>query len=82
MAARIGYVSEKSMENWEIEEHHGQTGIKISHGQKLSEKEAKKIAVKLAKNLSRKKFMREAIVVVVTAFLAGLASFIVAKFTH
>lgn len=79
MAAQTGYVSEKSMEKWEIEEHHGQTGIKINHGSGLSNKEAKEKAVKMAKNLSRKRFMREAIVIVVTAILAGLASFIVSK---
>ena len=67
------------MDKWEVEEHRGQTGIKIKHGLDLSNKEAKEIAVKLAKNLSRKRFMREFIVIVVTAILAGLASFIVSK---
>ena len=79
MAARTGYVSSKSMDNWEIEEHHGQTEIKINLGKELSNKEAKEIAVKLAKNLNKKRFMREFIKIVVTAILAGLASYIVSK---
>ena len=79
IAARTGYLPEKSMNEWEVEEHHGQTGIKINHASGLSDKEVKEFAVKLARNLSRKKFRREAIVIVVTAILAGLASFIVSK---
>ena len=76
---RTGIGLPKEKKEWEIEEHHGQTEIKINRGKELTEKEAKEIAVKLAKNFSKKKFMREFIVIVVTAILAGLASFIVSK---
>lgn len=78
-AARTGYVSKKKMNKWEVDEHHGQTGLQINHARGLSDKEAKELAVKLAKNLNKKRFMREFIVIVVTAILAGLASFIVSK---
>ncbi len=64
---------------WEVTEHHGQTGVQIQRGRQLSNKEAKEIAVKLAKNLSKKKFIREFVVIVVTAILAGVASYIVSK---
>lgn len=76
---QTGFLAEKDQNEWEIEEHHGPTEVKIKHGQKLTNKEAKEIAVKLAKNLSRKRFMGEFVKIVVTAILAGLASFIVSK---
>ena len=77
--ALTGIALPEGEKDWEIEEYHGQTGVKINRGKELTEKEAKEIAVKLAKKLSKKKFMREFIVIVVTAILAGLASFIVSK---
>ena len=76
---RTGIPIPKEKNEWEIEEHHGQTGIKINHGKELTEKEAKEIAVKLARNLNKKRFMGDFIKIVVTAVLAGLASFIVSK---
>ena len=74
-----GRDSPKEKDKWEIEEHHGHTGIRIKHEEGLSNRKAKEIAVKLAKNLNKKRFMSEFIKIVVTAVLAGLASFIVSK---
>ena len=76
---RSGIPLQEKKNEWEIEEHHGQTGVKINYGKKLSEKEAKEIAVKLAKNLNKEGFMGKLKWVVVTAILAGLVSFIVSK---
>ena len=73
----IGLPKEKK--EWEIEEHHGQTEIKINLGKGLSNKEAEEIAVKLAKNLNKERFMGKLKWVVVTAILAGLVSFIFSK---
>ena len=76
---QTGRTVSTDMDEWEVEERHGQTGVTIKRGQKLTSKEAKEIAVKLAKNLNKKRFMSEFIKIVVTAVLAGLASFIVSK---
>ena len=72
MAVRTGYVSSKSMDNWEIEEHHGQTEIKINIGKELSNKEAKEIAVKLAKSLNKKRFMGKIKWIVVPVLLGAV----------
>ena len=76
---RSGILLEEKKNEWEIEEHHGQTGVTIRHGQKLTNKEAKEIAVKRAKNLNKERFMGKLKWVVVTAILAGLVSFISSK---
>ena len=55
--AITGIPIDKEKNEWEIEEHHGQTGVKINHGRDLSNREAKEIAVKLAKNLNKEQFM-------------------------
>ena len=77
-------LSELYMDKWEIEEHHGQTGIIINHGQGLLNKEAKEIAVKLATNLNKKRFMDKFKWIVVPALLGallgGLATFIVSNY--
>ena len=52
---QTGRTLSKDLDEWEVEERHGQTGVTIKHRQKLTEKEAKEIAVKSAKNLSKKK---------------------------
>lgn len=70
---------QKELKEWKVEECHGQIGIKIQHGTKLSNKEAKELAVKLARNLNRTKFMDTLIWVIVAALLAGLVSFILSK---
>ncbi|MDE0085659.1 MAG: hypothetical protein OXU23_08125 [Candidatus Poribacteria bacterium] len=72
-------VPKNGANKWEVEEIHGQTGIKIEHGTELSNKEAKELAVKLAKNLNKTKFMHTLNWVVVAALLAGLVSFILSK---
>ena len=65
-------LSELYMDKWEIEEHHGQTGIIINHGQGLLNKEAKEIAVKLAKSLNKKRFMGKIKWIVVPVLLGAV----------
>lgn len=60
------------LNEWEIEERHGQTGVTIRHGQKLSNKEAKEIAVKLAKTLNKERFMGKFKWIVGAALLGAL----------
>ena len=50
-----GFPKEKN--EWEVEEHQGPTGVTIKHGEKLINKKAKEIAVKLARDLNKKTFM-------------------------
>ena len=80
---RSGIPLQEKKNEWEIEEHHGQTGVTIRHGQKLSNKEAKEIAVKLAKNLNKEGFMGKIKWIVVPALLGvllgALATFIVSN---
>ena len=83
MAARTGYVSEENTNDWEVEEYQGQTGIQINHARRLSNKEAKEFAVKLAKNLNRDRFMGRLkwviVPVLLGALLGGLATHIISK---
>lgn len=67
------------LDEWEVEECHGQTGIKIEQGTKLSNKEAKELAMKLAKNLNKRRFMETLNWVIAAALLAGLFSYILSK---
>ena len=53
-AVQTGYLLPKDKNEWELEEHHGQTGVKIKIGQNLTNREAKQIAMKLAKDLNKK----------------------------
>ena len=72
------------MDKWEVEEHQGQTGIRIKHGQDLSNKEAKEIAVKLAKTLNKERFMDKIkwiiVPVLLGVLLGGLVTFIVSNY--
>ena len=81
LALRTGVIAEKSMKKWEVEEYHGQTGIKINHARRLSDKEAKKFAVKLAKNLNKERFMDKIkwiiVPVLLGVLLGALGTFIV-----
>ena len=70
---------QEELNEWKVEECHGQIGIKIEHGTKLTNKEAKELAVKLARNLNRTKFMNTLIWVTVAALLASLFSLILPK---
>ena len=72
------------MDKWEVEEHHGQTGVTIKHGRKLTNKEAKEIAVKLANNLNKEQLMGKIkwiiVPVLLAALLGGLVTFIVSNY--
>ena len=72
------------MDKWKVEEHHGQTGIKIKRGEELSNKEAKEIAMKLAKNLNKERFMDKfkwvIVPVLLGVLLGGLVTFIVSNY--
>ncbi len=70
---------QKELNEWKVEECHGQIGIKIQHETKLSNKEAKELAVKLARDLNRTKFRDTLIWVIVAALLAALFSLILPK---
>ena len=83
-AMRSGILLEEKKNEWEVEEHHGQTGVRIQHKRELSEKEAKEIAVKLAKNLNKEQLMGKIkwiiVPVLLAALLGGLATFIVSNY--
>ncbi len=64
-----GIPTEIDEDNWEVIEYHAQTGIRINRGRALSNKEAKELAVKLAKNLNTTKFRNKLFWVAVGAFL-------------
>ena len=70
---------QEELNEWKVEECHGQTGIKIQHRTQLSNKEAKELAVKLAKNLNRTKFIETLMWVIVAALLAALFSLVLPK---
>ena len=72
MFFQTGLALSKEKNEWEVEEHHGQTGVKIKHGQDLSNKEAKEIAVKLAKNLNKEQLMGKIKWIIVPVLLGAL----------
>ena len=71
-AMQTGFLAEENKNEWEVEEHHGQTGVKIKQGRKLTEREAKEIAVKSAKDHNRERFMDKFKWVVVPVLLGAL----------
>ena len=83
VAMRSGIPLEEKKNEWEVEEHHGPTEVKIKCGEKLTNKEAKEIAVKLAKNLNKERVMGKIkwiiVPVLLAALLGGLVTFIVSK---
>ena len=84
MAMQTGFLPEKNKNAWEVEEHHGQTGVKIKQGRKLTEREAKEIAVKLAKDHEKERFMGKLkwiiVPVLLGVLLGGLVTFIVSNY--
>lgn len=72
-------LSREKNDEWEVEERYGQIEVKIVHGSKLSNREAKELAVKLAKNLNKERFVYTLTWVTVAALLAGLVSFFLSK---
>ena len=64
-----GIATEIDEDNWKVIEYRGQTGIRIERGRSLSNKEAKELAVKSAKNLNTTKFRNKLFWVAVGAFL-------------
>lgn len=78
---QTGIALSKGKNEWEVEEHHGQTGVKINHGRDLSNREAKEIAVKLAKILNKERLMDKfkwiIVPVLLGALLGALATVIV-----
>ena len=79
-AMRSGILLSEKKNEWEIEEHHGQTGVKITVERNLTNREGKEIAVKLAKNLNKERFMDKIKWIVVPALLGGLVTFIVSNY--
>ena len=79
-AVQTGFLVRENKNEWEVEEYHGQTAVKIKRGRKLTNIEAKEIAVKLAKIHNKEKFMDKIKWVVVPVLLGGLATFIVSNY--
>ena len=81
---RTGRTLSKDLNEWEVEEHHGQTRVTIKRGEKLTEKKAKEIAVELAKTLNKERFMGKfkwiIVPVLLGGLLGGLATFIVSNY--
>ena len=75
-----GIATEIDEGNWEVIEYHAQTGIRIEHGRELSNKEAKELAVKLAKTLNKERFMGKFKWIVGAALLGALATLIVSNY--
>ena len=84
MAVQTGFLVKENKNEWEVEEHHGQTEVKIKHGRKLTNKEAKEIAVELAKTLNKERFMGKFKWIVgaalLGALLGGLTTLIVSNY--
>ena len=84
MAMQTGFLPEKNKNEWEVEEHHGQTGVKIKQGRELTEREAKEIAVKLAEDHEKERFMGKLKWIIVSVLLGvllgGLVTFIVSNY--
>ena len=83
VAVQTGFLPTKKKDEWEVEEHHGQTEVKINHGKDLTEKEAKEIAVELAKTLNKERVMDKfkwiIVPVLLGALLGALVTFILGK---
>ena len=76
---QIGIEAEKNDFEWEVEERSGKTGIAKKRGTKLSNKDAKELAVKLAKEVNKAKFWDTFVWIIVAALLAGIFSYLFSK---